>query len=60
MKPQNRNGNSLGKKLERKTPVQTPLKLMRMVKKRKIKNQYVTLLTEFSAKWAFTEGGLFY
>ena len=29
-------------------------------KKRKIKNQYVTLLTEFSAKWTSTEGRLFH
>ena len=48
------------KKSERKTTVQTSLKLMRMVEKRKTKNQYVTLLTEFSAKWASTEGRLFH
>ena len=29
-------------------------------KKRKTKNQYVTLLTEFPAKWASTEGRLFH
>ena len=60
LKPHKRNGNSLRKKLERKITVQTSLKLMRMVKKRKTKNQYVTLLTESSAKWASTEGRLFH
>ena len=48
------------KKIGKKITVQTSLKLMRMVKKRKTKNQYVMFLTEFSAKWASTEGRLFH
>ena len=59
LKPQKRNGNSLGKKLERKITVQIPMKLIKFVKKRKTKSQSVTHLADFSVKWASTEGSLF-
>ena len=46
-------------KIEKKT-VQTSLKLMEKVRKRKTKSQFATLLTEFSTKMASTKGRLFH